>query len=272
MSKKLLDESGLTKAFSIIKSALAGKQDKITSPLSTGLGGTGNNTGTATLATTTADTSNTLYVVGVTSNATTTLKRDTSVSVKGGTITATTFKGDLDGNAKTATTATSAGSCSGNATTATTATKLGTDAGSTAKPVYFTGGKPSVLTVTAGSDTKDALGLMYILNGEIKLLTTTSGSATNPVYVGTTTVSGGTASIIKPCTYSLNATVSAGTKDKLAYYSGANTVSKYTGSAGASNKICYVSSGSFADGITISYGTSLPANSAGSAGDVFIKI
>ena len=62
--------------------------------------------GAATNATTTADTTNALYLVGVTSAATTTLKRNTSISMTGGTITATTFSGDLSGNATTATTAT----------------------------------------------------------------------------------------------------------------------------------------------------------------------
>ena len=46
-------------------------------------GGTGNTTGTATYATTTADTDNALYLVGVTSGATTTLKRDTAFTVTG---------------------------------------------------------------------------------------------------------------------------------------------------------------------------------------------
>lgn len=40
--------------------------------------------GTASNVSTTADTSNTLYLVGVTSSATTTLKRDTSITIKGG--------------------------------------------------------------------------------------------------------------------------------------------------------------------------------------------
>ena len=71
--------------------------------LPVGQGGTGNTTGTATYATTTEDTSSTLYPVGVTSDATTTLKRDKSITMSGGTITATTFSGN-------ATSATSAGS------------------------------------------------------------------------------------------------------------------------------------------------------------------
>ena len=46
-------------------------------------GGTGNNTGTATYCTTAADTSNTLYPLGVTSTATTTIKRNTNITIKG---------------------------------------------------------------------------------------------------------------------------------------------------------------------------------------------
>ena len=96
-----------------VASALSGKADSahthdasaITSGvLGTSYGGTGNQTGTATLATTTADTSNALYPVGVTSGATTALKRDTSITMNGGTVTATTFSGALSGNASTATT------------------------------------------------------------------------------------------------------------------------------------------------------------------------
>lgn len=49
--------------------------------------------GAATTATTTEDTTNTLYPIGVTSAATTTLKRDTSITFAGGTITATSFSG-----------------------------------------------------------------------------------------------------------------------------------------------------------------------------------
>ena len=49
--------------------------------------------GAATTATTTEDTTNTLYPIGVTSAATTTLKRDTSITFAGGAITATSFSG-----------------------------------------------------------------------------------------------------------------------------------------------------------------------------------
>jgi len=59
--------------------------------LPVGQGGTGNTTGTATYATTTEDTTNALYPVGVTSGATTALKRDTSITMTGGAISATSF-------------------------------------------------------------------------------------------------------------------------------------------------------------------------------------
>lgn len=49
-------------------------------------GGTGNTTGTATLATTAADTTNELITLGVTSGATTTLKRNTNLLIKSNTI------------------------------------------------------------------------------------------------------------------------------------------------------------------------------------------
>lgn len=61
-------------------------------------GGTGNTTGTATLAATTEDKTNALYPVGVSSDDVTDLKRDTSITIKAGTITAA-----LSGNASTAT-------------------------------------------------------------------------------------------------------------------------------------------------------------------------
>ena len=79
-------------------------------------GGTGNADGEATLATTTeASSSAGIYPVGVQSSNTSKLYRDTSITMTGGTITATTF----NGNATSATTATTA-------TSATTATKLAT--------------------------------------------------------------------------------------------------------------------------------------------------
>lgn len=62
--------------------------DKTSGTLPITRGGTGNTTGTATYTTTTADTSNTLYPIGVTSSATTTLKRDTGITFINGVINA----------------------------------------------------------------------------------------------------------------------------------------------------------------------------------------
>ena len=74
----------------------------IVGTLPIGYGGTGNTTGTATLATTTADTTSTLYPIGVTSGANTALKRNTSISFVGDTITAGSFVGALSGAAASA--------------------------------------------------------------------------------------------------------------------------------------------------------------------------
>ena len=103
---------------------------------------------------------------------------------------------------------------------------------------------------------------MYLNSGTITAISDTVGSTTQPIYL-----SSGTATT---CTYTLGATVNAGTASKLAYYSGKNAVSAYTSTAGASNKICYLNAGVPTDGITISYGSTLP--NSGSTGDVFILI
>ena len=149
MAKNFLDQHGLETLITKIKGDLAGKENTI-STLSKSKGGTGNSTGTATYITTDADTSNTLYVTGVTSSATTTLKRDTSVTVKGDTVTATTFKGALNGNADTATTS----------TTATTATKLSNTSaiGDSTTPVYFTkNGVPTACSLAASGNFKSGI-------------------------------------------------------------------------------------------------------------------
>lgn len=84
--------SKTTSGNTFISSISQGTDGKVTAD-SRELDTSGTWSGTATSATTTADTSNTLYVVGVTSSATTTLKRDTSVTVKGGAVSATTYNG-----------------------------------------------------------------------------------------------------------------------------------------------------------------------------------
>ena len=66
-------------------------------------------------------------------------------------------------------------------------------------------------------------------------LSSSAGSATNPIYF-----SGG-----KPaaCSFNLNATVSAGTASKLAYYSAAHTISAYTDTKGSSVTPIYLNGG-----------------------------
>lgn len=159
------------------------------------------------------------------------------------------------GSATTATSATSATS----ATTATTATKLGSsNVGGTAKPIYLDGGTP-------------------------KAISSTVGGATTPIYSN--------AGTLTACTYSLSATVNSGTANKLAYYSGANAVSQYSSSIGSgtkpmylnagvptassstvggSSQIMYMSSGTLTAGMTIRSGTTAPASSLGSNGDIYI--
>ena len=308
MGIKLLDGTGLQYVFSKIKSALANKQDKLTLPLSVANGGTGNSSGTSSSVATTEDNVNNLFLVGVTSGATATLKRDTSIVVKGNTIT-----GNLSGNV-TGNVTGSSGSTTGNAATATklkTGRTLKVDLASTGvstsfdgssnisdigvngvlkeanggtgksnilevrvgsadklsnastiggitQPVYFTNGLPYAISGTVGGPTTP----VYLSQGVITACSSKIGSTTNPVYFSSGTIAS--------CTYELKSTVNGGTANKLAYYSGNNAVSSYTGSKGASNKICYLNNGVPTDGITIGYGDSLP--SSGSAGDIYILI
>jgi hypothetical protein len=66
-------------------------------------------------------------------------------------------------------------------------------------------------------------------------LSSSAGSTTNPIYF-----TGGKPSA---CTYSLNATVSAGTASTIAYYSGANTIAAYTSNVGSSHWPMYLNKG-----------------------------
>ena len=75
--------------------------------------------GAATAVVTTTDITNDIYLVGVKNGATTTLLHNTEITMNGGVLTATTFSGNLSGNATTATTAT-------NLSAAPTITKEGT--------------------------------------------------------------------------------------------------------------------------------------------------
>lgn len=93
---------------------------------------------------------------------------------------------------------------------ATSANKLNTDAGSATRPVYFSGGIPVQCNDTlANSISGNAASATK--------LTSSAGSATQPIYFKDG----------KPVatTYSLNATVKAGTSNRIAFYSGNNEIS-----------------------------------------------
>lgn len=156
-----------------------------------------------------------------------------------------------------------------NATNATTASKLGTSTvGSSTKPIYLVNGVAnecvdfSSATVSSagtasalatprdlkvdlastqavsfdGTDDAVTIGVSSVLpraNGGTGT-DTAQGSATRPVYLGS--------SGIAPCTYSLNATVSAGAANKLAYYSDINAVSA-AGDAGSAIQPIYLNAG-----------------------------
>lgn len=78
-----------------------------------------------------------------------------------GNVYATTFTGNLEGNASTATTA---AICTGNSATA---TALTTNAGSTNTPIYFTGGKPSAISITAGTSDNERPLVVVTDNNEL---------------------------------------------------------------------------------------------------------
>ena len=246
---KLLDENGLAHLILLIKTALNGKQDTLTLPLPTNNGGTGNTSGQAASATKLA-TGRTLKVDLASTSASTAFNGTANISDIG--VSGTLAVGN-GGTGQTSLANVSVGS-------ATTATKLGsTTVGGIAQPIYLKSGTATALSGTVGGTKKP----VYLNGGTITAISDTVGSATQPTYLSSGTVTA--------CTYTLSATVNAaGTAGKLAYYSGKYAVSAYTSNAGATNKICYLNAGVPTDGITISYGSTLP--SSGSAGDVFILI
>ena len=125
-----------------------------------------------------------------------------------GTVTATTFKGAL----------------SGNASTATTATKLGTaTVGGTAKPIYLNAGAPTALSATVGSTSKP----VYLNAGTLTACSSTVGSATQPTYMK--------AGTITACTSYASATVGNSTK----WNGAAKTVSTAAPSGGANGDIWF---------------------------------
>lgn len=190
---KYLNGKGLKKLIGLIADLFPG------GVLSVAKGGTGNNTGTATKIATTADTSNTLYVTGVTSGATTTLKRDTSVSVKGGTVTATTF--------------------SGNATSATKASQDGS--GNVIENTYA-----ASLTLS-GND----LQLVNKKNGSIGSSVKIATTDTNTTYTfaggtnGFTVTPSGSSALTVSVTPSItNNVTGSGTSGYIAKFNGKNTI------------------------------------------------
>ena len=125
-----------------------------------------------------------------------------------GTVTATTFKGAL----------------SGNASTATTATKLGTaTVGSTSKPVYLNAGTVTALSTTVGGASKP----IYSNAGTLTACSSTVGSATQPTYMK--------AGTITACTSYASATVGNSTK----WNGAAKTVSTAAPSGGANGDIWF---------------------------------
>ena len=94
---------------------------------------------------------------------------------------ATTFHGDLSGNAATAT----------NATNAATASKLGVNAGADGKPIYFTGGIPVAFAKTIGGAAKP----VYVNAGTITECSSTVGSTTQPVYMSSGTITKSNANV-----------------------------------------------------------------------------
>lgn len=125
---------------------------------------------------------------------------------------ATTFTGNLAGNADTATALTS-------------------NAGSSTNPIYFTGGKPEECAYSLNATVKSGTAgkLAYYGANEIREYVSTQGSATKGIYLN-----GG---VPAACTYELKATVNAGTTGKLAYYSGTYAIDDLTVSANTTSDL-----------------------------------
>lgn len=142
-----------------------------------------------------------------------------------GDVRATSFTGNLIGNADTAVALTS-------------------NAGTATNPIYFNGGKPSACTYslnsTVNSGTTSKLAYYSGANA-VSAYTTTKGSTTKGIYLN--------AGVPYEMSYSLSATVNSGATGKLAYYSGPNAIDDLTISANttqnlyitgvnSSNKLC----------------------------------
>lgn len=110
------------------------------------------------------------------------------------------------------------------------------------KPIYWNAGVPTPVDFTVGSNTK----FVYAINGIFYASNLTAGSTTQPVFFR-----GGD---VVACTYSLNATLNAGTANRMAYYSGANTIS-------SANAIYVTSSGLGINLSSSSYAFAVKGNS-----------
>ena len=154
--------------------------------------------GTASNVTTTADTTDTLYLVGVVSGATTALKHDTSITIKGGDITAGAWKATVINPNKGGTGVDSyakgdilyAGAAIANsATTALSKLNIGSDGNvlisSSSLPAWYAG-----LTLAgAGTDASPYLatfGKDVVINGTLQIgSNTTYGDEYTPIYWNT---------------------------------------------------------------------------------------
>ena len=109
--------------------------------------------------------------------------------------------------------------------------------GSTVIPVYMSSGTITATNATVGSGTKP----MFMSSGTLTASSSTVGSGTKPMFMSSgtltassSTVGSGTKGVylssgtITAMSYSLSATVNAGTANTLAYYSGANAISSGT--------------------------------------------
>ena len=112
---------------------------------------------------------------------------------------------------------------------ATDADKLNTNAGSSAKPVYFSGGVPVACSSTVGGTAKP----VYMNGGTITACSSTIGSATTPAYMN-----GGT---ITACTPYSEASVKYATSAGSA--TSATTATALSSSAGSATQPIYFSNG-----------------------------
>ena len=168
------------------------------------------------------------YVTGTTSATTSTGTQvfDTGVylGTTAGELNATTFVGDL----------------SGNATSATTAAKVGSaTVGSGVNPIYLSGGEATASSSTVGSGVKP----VYLSSGTITASSSTVGSASSPVYLSSgaiTECTSITASTATTATKLGTSTVGSGVNP---IYLSSGTATASSSTVGSGVKPVYLSSG-----------------------------